>query len=150
MTRAEAAPWTAFLSDLRGGAGRFFGFDPAAKTPRGSGGGDSPLVKGGGQTGNSLLTDVWTVTQTGLLVPGDYFTVNGELKIVTASVDSDGAGDATIAFTPSLRTSPADNAPLTLNNPTCIMRLLDDGQSVWNLEPAVFYGIIFAGVEAFS
>ena len=150
MTRAQAAAWTAFLSDLLGTAGRFFGFDPAAKLPRGSGGGDSPLTKGASQTGKSLLTDAWTVSQTGLLLPGDYFEVNGELKQVTASVDSNGAGDATIAFTPSLRASPADNAALTLNNPKCTMRLAEDDAAAWDVDTALFYGIAFAGVEAFS
>lgn len=150
LTRAEAAAWTAFLADLEGSAGRFFGFDPAAKTPRGSGVGDSPLVKGASQTGKSLITDAWTINQTGLLLPGDFFTVNGELKIVTASVDSDGIGDATISFAPSLRASPADNAPLTLSNPTCTMRLVDGEQAGWDLGDAVLYGLVFSGVEAFA
>lgn len=37
MKRAEAAQWQSFLAQLRGGAGRFYGFDPDAKTPRGTG-----------------------------------------------------------------------------------------------------------------
>ena len=148
-TRAQAAPWTAFLAELLGGSGRFFGFDPDATSPRGSGGGDSPLVKGASQTGKSLNTDIWTINQTGLLLPGDYFEVNGELKMVTSSVDSDGAGDATIAFVPSLRASPADNAVLTLNNPKCTMMLTDDEQSSWDTDLLPLYDIAFSGVEAF-
>ena len=149
MERAQAAAWTAFLADLQGSAGRFFGFDPMAKTPRGSGAGDAPLVKGAGQAGKLLVTDAWTLSQTGLLVPGDYFEVNGELKLVTASVDSDGTGTATIAFTPSLRAGPTDNAALTLINPRCTMRLADDDQAGWDLDWPEFYRIAFAGIEAF-
>ena len=149
MTRAEAAAWTAFLSDLLGQAGRFFGFDPDATTPRGSGGSDAPQVKGGSQTGKTLNTDTWTIDQTGLLLPGDFFEVNGELKKVTASVNSDGAGDATIAFTPSLRASPTDNALLTLNNPTCTMMLSGDAQAAWDIAVDPRYAIGFAGVETF-
>lgn len=36
MKRAQAAAWQSFLAQLRGGAGRFYGYDPDAKTPRGS------------------------------------------------------------------------------------------------------------------
>lgn len=37
MTRAQAAQWQAFLLRLRGGAVRFYGFDPDARRPRGTG-----------------------------------------------------------------------------------------------------------------
>ncbi len=150
MVRATAAPWTAILTELLGMSGRFFGFDPVAKLPRGSGTGDSPLVKGASQTGKSLITDAWTIDQTGLLLPGDFFEVNSELKMVTASVDSDGSGDATISFVPSLRASPANNAVITQNNPTCIMRLLKDNSASWDLSGKQFYGISFVGIEAFA
>jgi len=74
MKRATGgAAWTAFLTELLGPSGRFFAFDPIALIPRGSGGGDSPLVDGASQTGKSLTTKAWTATQTGLLLPGDYF-----------------------------------------------------------------------------
>lgn len=36
MKRASAAAWQGFLAQLRGGAGRFYGYDPDAKSPRGS------------------------------------------------------------------------------------------------------------------
>jgi hypothetical protein len=150
MKRPIAAPWVAFLAELEGRSGRFFGFDPAATSPLGSGGSDSPLVKGSSQTGKSLTTDDWAISTAGLLLPGDYFEVNGELKMVTASVDSDGAGDATIAFTPSLRAPPSDNAPLVLVNPKVTMMLEDDDSANWDLATAAFYGMSFIGIEAFS
>ncbi len=149
MKRPLAAPWVAFLTQLDGRSGRFFGFDPSATSPAGSGGGDSPLVKGASQTGKSLITDAWTLSQSGLLIPGDFFEVNNELKMVTADVDSDGAGDATIAFTPSLRSSPTDDAPLTLIDPKVTMMLRDDDAASWDLTGAAFYGMAFAGIEVF-
>lgn len=150
MKRPLAAPWVSFLAELNGMSGRFFGFDPSATTPQGSGGGDSPLVQGASQTGKSLISDAWTASQTGLLLPGDYFEVNGELKMVTASVDSNGSGVATIAFTPSLRASPLNNAVITINNPTCTMMLEKDDSANWDLETAAFFGIGFVGVEVFA
>ncbi len=149
MTRAQAAAWTAFLTELLASAGRFFGFDPDARSPRGSALG-SPLVNGAGQTGKSLIVDGWSELETGLLLPGDYFAVAGELKMVTASVDSDSAGEATVAFTPSLRASPADGAALTLTNAEATMMLVDDEQAFWDADVTSLYGISFAGVEVFT
>lgn len=149
MTRAQAAAWTAFLTELLGSAGRFFGFDPDARSPRGSALG-SPLVNGAGQTGKSLIVDGWSELETGLLLPGDYFAVAGELKMVTASVASDSAGEATVAFTPSLRASPADGAALTLSNAEATMMLVDDEQAFWDADVTSLYGISFAGVEVFT
>lgn len=36
MKRVDAVKWQTFLLQLRGGAGRFYGFDPDAKNPRGT------------------------------------------------------------------------------------------------------------------
>ena len=148
MNRAQAAAWTGFLSELLGPSGRFFGFDPDARTPRGTGNG-TPLVQGGSQTGKSLTTDAWATNETVLLI-GDYFTVNLELKMVTADVTSNGSGVATINFTPSLRASPANNAPLTITNPTTTMMLVDDEQAFWDTDMVALYGVSFSGIEAFT
>ncbi len=148
MTRAQSAGWIAFLTDLMGSAGRFYGFDPDARTPRGSALG-SPQVAGAGQSGKSLFVDGWTEIETGLLLPGDYFEVGGELKMVTAPADSDSAGEASISFTPPLRESPADNAAVTVVNPKATMMLVDDTQAIWDADRASIYGVSFAAVEAF-
>lgn len=152
MTRDQAAEWQAFIAGLMGQAGRFYGFDPDATTPRGiySSGSDTPLVAGAGQGGATLATDGWRVSGTGLLLPGDYFAVAGELKMATAQLDSDGAGAATIAFKPPLRTSPADDAALTITNPKAVMMLADDSQAVWQSDAnRIVQGFAFSGVEAF-
>ena len=63
MKRAQMAEWQGFLAKLRGGAGRFYGFDPDAKAPRGSAlalpTGSRNEVRNGnatGVTGNKLPT----------------------------------------------------------------------------------------------
>lgn len=152
MSRAQAAAWQAFVIDLMGRSGRFLGFDPDARTPRGAydSGSDTPLVAGAGQTGTSLATDGWRASVTGLLLPGDYLEVGGELKMVTASVDSDGGGGGTISFKPSLRASPADNAAPTLTNPSVKMMLVDDEQAGWEGDlNSIVQGFVFSGVEVF-
>lgn len=109
--------------------------------------GGTPLVNAGSQTGASLITDGWTASVTGLLKEGDTFTIGtgtarifgvkpqtaasggatstGVLQqfVVTADVDSDSGGAATIAISPSITpsgssqtvtASPADNAAITM------------------------------------
>lgn len=147
MKRAQASAWMAFLIALQGRAGRFYGYDPDCRRPRGTGAG-TPLVDGGGQTGSSLVTDGWAALSP-VLRAGDYVGVNGELKMVTADVTSNGAGQATIAFKPSLRASPADNAPLTLADASCTMMLIDDEQAAWDADAISVFGLRFSGVETF-
>lgn len=78
--------------------------------------------------GKKLFTDGWTRNTTGLLLPGDYFEINGELKIVTSSVDSADTEDseATVLFSPPLRNTVADTTDLVLSYPKATMRLMGD------------------------
>lgn len=148
MHRSQAAVWQAFFLSLEGSAGTFYGFDPDAKSPRGTGSG-TPLVNGSAQTGSSLITDGWAANQTVLRV-GDYFTVNSELKMVTANALTNGSGQVTISFKPALRNSPADNAVITIDNPTCIMALVDDLQAMWEVNKnGIYQPKSFSAVEVF-
>lgn len=99
--------------------------------------GGTPLVNGANQTGSSLLTKGWTALITGVLKEGDVLTnastfavnpLTGETQgflrehVVTADVDSDAAGLATVPIyppmtpqgalvhRPTINASPADNA----------------------------------------
>ena len=100
--------------------------------------GGTPLVNGASQTGASLVTDGWTAS-TAVLKEGDVITLagvnavnpqsresTGVLRqfVVTATVTSDGSGNATIAISPSITTgtgfqtvtgSAADNAAITVS-----------------------------------
>lgn len=154
MTRAEAAPWTAFLAELDGPAGRFYAGDPFALAPLGGATG-TPLVNGASQTGTSLITDGWTVSTTGILLKGDYLAMDlplggRSLHQLTANADSDGAGAATLPIRPAVRESPADNAAVIVSSPTCVMRLLDDEQAGWSIDAGGFYTIAFAAIESFN
>jgi len=149
MNKDLAAPWLAFLISLRGSVDTFNGYDPDRITPRGNISG-SPVVKGGSQTGNSLLTDGWTASTNGLLKAGDYFSVNGELKMVTADVNSDGVSEATINFQPHLRSSPPDNEALILNKASCEMVLVNDRQAIWEADyNGIYLEKSFQAIEVF-
>lgn len=115
----------AFLADLQGEAGRFYLWHHERENPRGSALG-TPLVMGAGQTGKTLVTDGWTPSQTGVLLPADMIAVAGQLLMVTASADADGSGVATLAVTPALRAAPADDAPLTVTKALGVFMLASD------------------------
>jgi len=117
----------AFIAKLRGAAGRFWIYDFTHYRPSGSALG-TPLIKGASQTGYNLVTDGWTPNQSSLLLPGDYFQVNDELKMVVETASSNANGESTIRFEPPLRNSPTDNYPVILTKPSCLMRLDDDEQ----------------------
>lgn len=146
MKRAAAADWIATLVNLEGRSGRFYGFDPDAKTPRGTWAGTA-LVNGGSQTGTSLILDGFSAAAT--VKAGDFFTVNGELKMVTANGTADGSGNLTVSFKPSLRASPADNDAITSTNPTCTMMLVDDEQAAWDANELSVFGLQFSAIEVF-
>lgn len=131
MTRDTVAEWITFFNNLRGNLNTFDAFDPEWKTPRGSAGG-IPLVSGASQTGNTLTTDGWPISITGILLKGDYFSVNGELKQITVNANSDGAGNSTLTFEPNLRNSPADSAPITATGATVEMILSNDDAGVFS------------------
>lgn len=149
MNRAQAGPWKAFFDLCEGQANVFVAFDPDCKTPRGKIIGSTPLVNGATQTGSSLTTDGWAHS-TLVLKAGDYFAVNGELKRVTSDTTSDSSGNATINFKPALRSSPADNAPLTVTNATTSMTLADDMQAMFTCDKnGIYQPITFAAMEVF-
>jgi len=150
MKRDMAARWKAFIDQLEGQGNTFNAYDPDCIAPRGVATG-SPLAKGGSQTGSSLTIDGCTANVTGWLMAGDYFAVNGELKRLTQDANTNGSGEATLYFKPALRNSPADNAPLTVQKPTCTMILADDLQGMWECNAqGVYQPKTFTAFEVFS
>lgn len=150
MNRVQAALWKAFFLSLDGRAGTFNAYDPDFVTPRGSAGG-TPLVNGGSQTGSSLSIDGCTANVTNWLMAGDYFSVGGELKMLTSNASTNGSGQAMLNFKPALRNSPADNTAIITSKPTCTMALVDDSQSMWTTDKMrIHQPITFSGIEVFS
>lgn len=100
--------------------------------------GGTPVTNGAGQTGQSIVTDGWTAAAARRLNRGDVITfagvqhvnpqsrqTNGILQqfVVTANVDSDGAGNATIPIAPAITptgafqtvdAAPGDGAAITV------------------------------------
>lgn len=150
MKRASAEEWIAFLLSLNGMEGTFLMGDPNGAAPRGVATG-TPVVKGASQTGASLVTDGWTISQTGILKVGDYIQLGSgsstRLYKVLADANSDGSGNATFDIWPDLRSSPGDNDALTVSSARGLWRLAAN-EMPWEADWMAFYGITFPCVEA--
>ncbi len=95
--------------------------------------GGTPLVAGANQTGKILNVDSSGAgTSSAYAFAGDWFTVNGELKMVTETANIV-ADAATLKIWPPLRTSPANNAAIDHTTPTGIFML--EGDQVWLNQP---------------
>mgnify|MGYP000083941907 CR=1 FL=1 len=148
LDETDSALLEAVLLALEGRAGRIALWNWQRESPRGVGGG-TPLVRGGSQVGGSLDVDGAPLSTTAWLRAGDYVGVNGELKMLTANVDTNGSGQATLAFKPNLRSAPADNAPLTLTRPTATFMLADDTVS-WSVVGQLRATHTLRFIEAFA
>ena len=150
LSVADKREFMAFFAKLRGMAGRFYLHDFANGTPEGGVPG-TPLVKGASQTGNDLITDGWTPSQADVLKAGDYIafdtTAGRELKILVADEASDGSGNSTLTFEPSIRTAPADSATIITSNPTGIF-MLDSDMVEFKHHPPAFADLTIRCVEA--
>jgi hypothetical protein len=127
---------------IRGKMGRAIGFDwfedQNVATHQVGAYGGTPTVNGAGQTGSSIATSGWTANVTNLLRKGDVVTFAGvnainpvslqdigvlQQFVVTANVNSNASGQATIPIAPAIVTSgngktvtasPANGAAVTV------------------------------------
>lgn len=150
LGRADASLLFAFLASMRGKYGTVNFGDPTRTAPRGVGTG-TPLVNGGGQTGESLVTDGWTAGQTGILKAGDFLQLgsgsSARLHVVLADANSDGSGNATFSLWPDLRTSPSDNAAIVVSSPVGVFRLGANDPG-FDIEEAQLHGFAFSMMES--
>jgi len=134
----NAALLRSFLAQLEGQSNAFRLPIPEYSKPSTGYVGAAGLVNGSNQTGKSLVTDGWTASAA-IFKQGDYFTINDELKLVTADATANGSGQLSISFEPALRASPADNLALVINNPTVLLASNEDDAANWTLRPPILY-----------
>jgi len=154
MLRSDADQWKTFLLKLNGQYGTFLLGDPSAPSAKGTALG-TPLVKGASQTGQTLLTDGWTNSATGVLLAGDYIQLGtgaaSRLHMVLVDVDADGSGNATIEIFPALRESPADNLAIVTEDCVGTFRLASNQMAVVNASGPIdnpHYALEFEAIEA--
>jgi hypothetical protein len=84
-----------------------------------------------------LYTRGWPVSTNGLLYAGDQVQIGNQLLVVTAPVNSDAAGLAFLQTSPALRSAPADNAAVIINQPMAKFMLANNAAG-WNSRPGTF------------
>lgn len=150
--RATASDWITFGIKAEGRFNYFLLGDPSAKEPRGLATG-TPVVNGGGQTGNVIVTDGWTPSITGILLKGDYIQIGtgttARLYMITEDVNSDGSGNATLPIAPALRYSPIDNQAIVVSEPKGLFRMMENSWS-WSVLPGQLYRLSFQAVEVIN
>lgn len=150
MKRADAEQVVAFLMSLNGRFGTFLLGDPANASPRGVGTG-TPLVNGGSQSGQDLITDGWTADQTGILKAGDWIQIGSGLSTnlhkVLVDANSDASGNCTLTIWPDIRSGVGDDAAITVSSPKALWRL-STNEVEFSIDEASIYGITFPCVEA--
>jgi len=153
MERANAEQWISFFVKLNGSYGTFLMGDPNGATPRGSASSDAgtPLVNGASQTGTDLAIDGLPASATGYLKAGDYIQLGSgattQLYKVLDDVDSNASGEATLTIWPDLRSSPADDAAVTVSGAKGLFRLTTNVTD-WQINAAGFYQLSFGAAEA--
>lgn len=147
MERASAEEWIAFLLSLNGPEGTFRLGDPLARVPRGSIG-TGLTVSGAAQTGNTLTITGAPVSTAGVLLPGDYLTVEERLYKVLQSATSNGSGIVTVDIWPRLRASPTNGAVVLARDTTGLFRLSQSTIPIFSSDIEKLYDVSFSAIEA--
>lgn len=126
LNRDQAEEYNAFITALNGRKGTFLLGPAGSGTTRGIATG-TPVVMGAAQTGAELITDGWTISQTGILKAGDFIQLGtgatSTLHRILVDADSDGSGEATLDIWPNIITALADNATIVVSNPVGLFRM---------------------------
>lgn len=148
MPSLQAAPIEALLASLRGRVNRLVLWNIARRALTGSGGG-TPIVNGAGQLGTSIAVSGLPASVTGWANVGDMVGIGGELKMLTARVDSGGTGLATLQIAPPMRAAPAHGSAIVVTQPTARF-VAAENQVGWVYEsPLVVTELRIDLIEAF-
>lgn len=127
---ADAGAWRAALASLSGLYGTCLYGDPdfLARGPVGANLG-TPVVDGASQpiASETLATKGWTPNTQRVLAAGDFFQLGSastsRLFMNLTDADSDSAGRVTLDIWPRLRSSPADEAAITVTGAKGVFEL---------------------------
>lgn len=150
LCEADLRIFKAWMASLRGMAGRFYAGDLSYKRPRGcvTGAGKAYAAK---SAGYNTLSTLWSLISTSnILLPGDYFQIGTELKIITEAASTNSLGLANLTFEPPLRSDVDIDDAIIISSPVAIFRLNDDQQDQINIDPDRHQSITIAATEVFS
>lgn len=104
-------------------------------------------VSGAGQVGTNLQVQG---AASRVYQAGDFFSVNGELKMITVSTTAASSGLVTLSFSPMLRASPTSGANVVFTQPTAQMMLAQDEYAVTRVPGPLYENITIALMEVFQ
>src|SRR6476661_1255535 len=136
----EASAIRAFITALEGVGNTFNLPVPGYNGPSGGYVGNG-AVNTAAVVGANTLSVKNLPASTKVLIAGEYFMVNGELKMLTADVNTTAGGIGTFNFEPSLRAAAAVNAVVTLQAPYCTMAADDDDVGIFSISPPVRHSV---------
>lgn len=139
MDLTQGATLEAWLASLDGMAGRCYLY-PHHRPGTGA----AATVNGAGQLGKSINL---SCAPNRTFAAGDFFTVNNELKMVTAPATADGSGIVTLTFSPMLRTSPVSSSAVTFTKPQVLMMLAQDEYAVSRIPGPQYDNITVSMIE---
>ena len=143
LNREQGEIWTACLAQLSRISNHFKAGPPGYKGAAYKA--TTLQVDGAGQLGMEL--NLKNAQNNALVLrAGEYFEVNGELKIVVANCTADSSGKAKVKFEPPLRAAPYDSANLDSQTPKVKWRLASPEAS-WGLKPKMYHTIRLDVVE---
>lgn len=122
LTPEEERLWGTALMQLCSLENTFEAIPPEFVAPHSGYAGPNPLVAGSSQIGFAVNADGATPS-TLIVKQGDYFPLAGRLRRATQDASSNGLGQVTLNFFPSLQKSPADNEEIKIDNPVGTFRL---------------------------
>lgn len=121
MPEADLRAFDAFFSNLNGPENTFL---LGPQRTRGGTGGGSILVNGATETGSTINVDGMTLSESGVLLAGDFCSIENRLYGVKSQLDADGSGEGVLSLWPNVRVAPADNATVVTSVPMGEFRLL--------------------------
>lgn len=148
MEGLDAGEWRAFLTDLEGDQNTFLLPVPGYDGPSSGYSGPSPTLGADGIVRSRSVSLTGMTPSTTVLNKGDYITINNELKVVTSPVATDGSGNATGVFQPSLRKAAPTGTAVRIYDPYIYLAAADSESGTWSLSRPVRHGITLKAVEA--
>jgi hypothetical protein len=144
LSGADRKVLQAFVVKLNGQQHRFT-LQDHSHTLRGAGGG-TLRVKGGTQSGTTLVCDGATPSVNNYLRAGDYISFNNELHMVTEDTNSNSIGEVNLSIAPPIRKVPSDNIEVDYTAPVTGVFMLA-GPASWDTQTDITSSFNIEAVE---
>lgn len=109
--------------------------------------GATATVNGASQSGTTLNINC---AANRVFAAGDFFSVNSELKMLTAPAVANGSGQVALQFSPMLRASPISGSNVVFTQPTAQMMVAQNEYAVTRVPGPLYQNISIALIEAFQ